>query len=179
MNTAAASASTGPRTPEGKATSSQNALKHGFRAATVFIPKGMEQDYKDFHDRYEAAFLLPNATPAQIIIFEDLLKDAWNTHRIEILIATINDEQPDDPMNQWDFNKLHRNLLRSKSSYNRNLKLLQAIQTTQLLQEILPAEITAGKTISGLINFQQVLNLTKRTTRALREATNFADLNGV
>jgi len=173
MNTAAASASTGPRTPEGKATSSKNATKHGFRAATAFIPKGMEEDYKTMHDRYESAFLRPNAPEAQVIVFEDLLKDAWNIYRIEILIATINNEQPDDPMNKWDFDKLHRNLMRAKASYRTNLKLLQALQTTQLLTEMLPAEIIEGKTISGLIDFQQVLNLTKRTTKALSQTASY------
>jgi len=179
MNTAAAAASTGPRTPEGKATSSKNATKHGFRAATAFIPKGMEQDYKEMHDRYESAFLLPNATEAQVIIFEDFLKDAWNVYRIEILIANINGQQPDDPMNKWDFDKLHRNLMRAKASYRTNLKLLQALQTTQLLQEMLPPEILAGKTVSGLINFQQVLTLTKRTTQTFGHTPDMAAFNGV
>jgi len=160
-------AATGPRTPEGKAISSQNALKHGFRAATAYIPPGMEDDFNQMREDYTAAFLTPKSTPAEHIVFNNLLKDAWNIYRVELLIATINGEQPDDPMNKWDFDKLDRTLNRTKASYRTNMKQLQTIQSTQLVQQFLPPEILEGKTVAPLMNFQQVVNLTKRTHSAL------------
>ena len=40
--------STGPRTPEGKAASSMNALKHGLTAKTPLLPGEDPQEYRDF-----------------------------------------------------------------------------------------------------------------------------------
>jgi hypothetical protein len=179
MNQAAADASTGPRTQEGKAASSKNATKHGAFAAIAFIPAGMQADFDRLYERYRVAFLPPNATPGQLIIFENLVKDAWNEYRIEILIATINGEQPNDPMNKWDFDKLYRTLTRVKSSYRANLKLLQAIQTAQLLVELLPAAILEGKIVPGLVNFQQLITLTKRTAKVLAQTTEIGEMIGV
>jgi len=158
--------STGPVTPEGKAISSMNALRHGFRSSILLVPSGLEEDFERLQSDYREAFLTPNASKAETILFENFFRDAWNIFRIETLIATLGQEQPADPMNEWDFNKLHRHLLRTKSSYNTSFKRLKDLQNTVLLLTFLPEEITK-RTIPAIANFREMLNLTKRTTETL------------
>jgi hypothetical protein len=145
-----------------------NAITNGFRASAAFVPKGMEPDFLRIRTDYTEAYLTPGAKIAEILIFEDLLKDAWNIFRIEVLIATLGEEQPNDPMNHWDFDKLDRTLTRTKTSFRHNLKRLADIQNTTLLLTFLPEEITK-RTIPALANFRltiKTVSLTKRTVQA-------------
>ena len=48
MSTAAAATATGPRTPEGKAISSQNALKHGLTSKSIVLPSEDPAEYHAF-----------------------------------------------------------------------------------------------------------------------------------
>ncbi len=48
--------STGPRTPAGKAISSQNALKHGLRARSALLPTEDKQDFDRLFNDFRAAY---------------------------------------------------------------------------------------------------------------------------
>ena len=66
-NRANAQKSTGPKTPEGKARSAQNAYKHGFRSQAVLLPN---EDPQPFFDRLAAwtLYLKPaNSTEAHFV----------------------------------------------------------------------------------------------------------------
>lgn len=82
---------TGPRTPEGKARSSQNARKHGLTSATPFIAP----EDRPAYDELEAA-MRHEANPSgvfQEIAFLAALANAWNLQRITRLEAQSNDTQ--------------------------------------------------------------------------------------
>ena len=79
--------STGPRTPEGKAMSCMNALKHGLRAEAVVLPG---EDKEEF----DALFLsvveeLQPETPFQAVIVERIAGTMWRLRRSAQFDASI------------------------------------------------------------------------------------------
>ena len=62
-----ANGSTGPRTPEGKARSAQNAVRHGFASARVILDASEIEAYDDHLDAYRASFLPYNQAEADAV----------------------------------------------------------------------------------------------------------------
>ena len=98
INKANAQHSTGPRTPEGKAKSSQNALKHGLTAATVILPGEDPAEFNAFlgdmlHD------LKPLSSVEEALVLE-MVDAQWRLRRgtraeAKILSAETPDGLPD------------------------------------------------------------------------------------
>jgi hypothetical protein len=79
--------SQGPVTPEGKAASSQNALRHGFRSSAVVLPG---EDPEAF-DRHRAAYLRrfkPADAPESDLV-EAMAAARWRINRIMALEAEL------------------------------------------------------------------------------------------
>src|SRR5690348_11032431 len=75
-NAANAQLSTGPRTAEGKARSSHNAIKHGLTSKQLVIAPGEEEEFAGLHDS-----LLEQLAPEGALemgIFNILCHAAWN-----------------------------------------------------------------------------------------------------
>ena len=87
--------STGPRTPEGKARSSQNALKHGLTSRLPVLPTedpaAYQQHCKQFHDEHEPA----TATEFQLV--QELADTAWRLNRIPLLEADLFERAANPP----------------------------------------------------------------------------------
>ena len=66
---------TAPRTPEGTARSSKNALKHGFTSKDTQIPAGMEQEYDEFVEGYSNDIRPVGAV--ENTLFRQLVRSAW------------------------------------------------------------------------------------------------------
>lgn len=119
----AASTATGPRTPEGKAISSQNARKHGLTSAAPHVPAEERPDF----DAFEAALrleLLP-ANTTQEIAFRQILANAWNLERItrfELAATDLN-----------EILKLQRYRTSAERGYQRALNELRKQQTDTVL----------------------------------------------
>ena len=73
--------STGPRTPEGKAVVSQNAVKHGFSAHQDVISFESQAEY-DFHREQMLAELAP-ASPMESMLSERIVSLSWRLKRAE------------------------------------------------------------------------------------------------
>ena len=73
--------STGPRTDEGKAAVSQNAVKHGLFAAEAVITGENPADYELYHDKYLAE-LLPVGM-VESMLAERIVSLAWRLRRAE------------------------------------------------------------------------------------------------
>jgi hypothetical protein len=126
--------STGPRTPEGKARSSQNALKHGLRASKPenAVPDEMRQAYQqlraEFLDQYQ-----PDG-PTEAAIVDLVILATWQLrriHELEIFTPlTLDLEAGDSSFGQ------HERLARYRASYERmlhtNLKQINEIQKLRL-----------------------------------------------
>ncbi|MHC4326394.1 MAG: hypothetical protein ACYSUX_19155, partial [Planctomycetota bacterium] len=73
--------STGPRTDEGKAVVSQNAVKHGLFASEVVITGENQADYEAFHDEFLAE--LAPAGMSESVMAERIISLAWRLRRAE------------------------------------------------------------------------------------------------
>src|SRR4051812_20332187 len=82
-NRANAQSSTGPRTEEGKARSSQNALTHGLFSRQLVI---RPEDHRAF-DEMLASYTseLKPAGAMEKTVFDQLVHAAWNLQRVRIL----------------------------------------------------------------------------------------------
>jgi hypothetical protein len=74
--------STGPRTPEGKAAVSMNALKHGLRARTVVLPSENAEEFHQLCDDLEAEWQ-PQSRTEQFYV-EQMAVSQWKLNRMEI-----------------------------------------------------------------------------------------------
>src|SRR5947207_15128411 len=70
----------GPKTPEGKARSSKNAITHGLLARTVLIGTESEEGLRDTVDAYLERF--PNPDPVAFTLIQELAALYWRTRRI-------------------------------------------------------------------------------------------------
>ena len=87
-NAANAQPSTGPRTAEGKARSSQNGRQHGLTARDLVLAA---QDRPEF-EAFQAAFygVMQSSGLLQQTLFDPLLHAGWNLRRIRRLEAQLN-----------------------------------------------------------------------------------------
>ncbi|MHB9026829.1 MAG: hypothetical protein ACYC7E_22070 [Armatimonadota bacterium] len=79
--------STGPRTPEGKARSSKNALKHGFFAREVLIPDENAEEFTDFV-REMRRDLKPIGTLEEVLASQ-VVAGAWRLKRLARIEAGV------------------------------------------------------------------------------------------
>jgi hypothetical protein len=143
-NTANAQHSTGPRTPEGKTRSSQNASKHGLTAREVIIAAGEQEEFDDLLADFQADVKPQGAI--QQTLFNQLVAAAWNLRRIGRMESELCGEASyqdllanHDLQNQLD--RLARHQTRIERSFHRSLKELKALQTNAVLQSSLPAPL--------------------------------------
>ena len=87
INRANSQHSTGPRTEEGKARSSHNALRHGLLSRTPVLPSedqaAYEQHCRQFFDEYQPA------TPTETQLTQELADTAWRLNRVPALEADL------------------------------------------------------------------------------------------
>ncbi len=137
-NRANAQHSTGPVTEQGKATSSLNALKHGFYSKQFIVADDEREEFEDLRDS-----LLDEVdprSPIAVTLFVQLLHAAWNLHRVQRLEAELlnNPTAFTDPNLAAQLDRLARHAARFERSYHRALKALQEQVTNQFLRLTLP-----------------------------------------
>jgi hypothetical protein len=124
-NQANARLSTGPRTPEGKAAVSRNAVKHGF--ASTHEDRGT---FEEFSEEFRKE--LKPATPLEDELCEQIIHAAWNLRRIRIAERALLDDT------QWDLdriNKLTRYRRAMQRDFDRALAELEARQAERAVRE--------------------------------------------
>lgn len=72
--------STGPRTPEGKASSSRNALRHGLLSREVLLPKERGEDLASFAERLRSE--LRPVGELEDLLVDRILSSAWRLRRV-------------------------------------------------------------------------------------------------
>ncbi|MBK5292506.1 MAG: hypothetical protein JJE04_12625 [Acidobacteriia bacterium] len=160
-----ASPSTGPRTPEGKAISSMNALKHGFSSKNIIIMSGQEDDFRSLESG-----LTSQVRPEGLLedsLFHQLLRDAWTLHRVEIRQVEMAASGVDplfDPNCEKEFDRLERYHSRYQSSFHRSLRQLRNLQTNRVVQNLLPEPLGQGG-LPALVKATEIIALAKRTTK--------------
>jgi hypothetical protein len=134
-NAANAQLSTGPRTKEGKARSSRNAVKHGLTSKQLVIAPGEEEEFAELHDS-----LLDQLAPEGAIemnLFNMLAHAAWNLQRFRALEAQLmtNGLQSllDEPT-AWALDRLQSYASSNQRAYFKALVELRTVQNNRLLR---------------------------------------------
>ena len=136
-NAANARLSTGPRTAEGKAQSSRNALKHGLTAREVVVREDQQEEFNDLRDR-----MLTDLDPqgaVEIETFNILLHAAWNIRRFRALEAAlmVNGLDPVfDESTIKTLDRLHRYHNHALRAYHKAMAELRALQTARALKKV-------------------------------------------
>ncbi len=165
-NASNAQFSTGPRTPEGKAKSAQNARKHGLTAADLVIGPEDRAEFDEmlaeFRDEIEPT------GPLQHSLFDQLVSAAWNLRRIRRMETELCSGAEsytqilDDDQLQKKLDRLARHQTRIERSFHRALKELKALHTDAALIPTLPANLIENA--APLASFQEIAKRTQRLT---------------
>jgi len=99
-NRANAQKSTGPRTPEGKARVSQNALKHGLLAQAVVLPDECPRSFADAHaaltDQLQPQTWIDRELVEVMAAASWRRKRAWHLETVQYTEALRNQEEPNE-----------------------------------------------------------------------------------
>ena len=124
---------TGPRTPEGKARSSQNARKHGFSAVTLHVLPSEQAEF----DNYETELLneIKPHSGLQADLFRQLVHAGWSLIRLERYeLEIIADGNPfKSPDAQAQLSRLERYRASHRRAYSRALAEIRKLQTDAML----------------------------------------------
>src|SRR5579864_8655707 len=144
-NAANARFSTGPKTPEGKARSSENSHKHGLTAKDLVIGPEDGEEFDELLAGLQADIAPQGAL--QQTLFDELVASAWNLRRIRRMetelcagAATYLDLLNDHQL-QAKLDRLARHQSRIERAFHRSLKELKALQTSAALRSLTPREI--------------------------------------
>src|SRR4051812_8239474 len=80
-NQANALKSTGPKTPEGKAASRYNALKHGLDSQSAIIPAEDPSEFEALAENYPQEF--HPTSPSEIFHVDTMLRADWSKRRLQ------------------------------------------------------------------------------------------------
>ena len=138
-NAANAQLSTGPRTPEGKACSSQNARKHGLSATQLLIGPEDREEFDDMLADYQSDVAPQGAI--QQTLCDQLVASAWNLRRVRRMEVQLHSDTTDDDELQKKLDRLARHKTRIERTFHRSLKELKALQTNAVIQATLPSEV--------------------------------------
>ena len=144
-NTANARLSTGPKTPEGKARSSENARKHCLTAAELVVGPEDREEFEAMLADFQS-----DVAPQGVIqqtLFDELVSAAWNLRRIRRMetelcagAATYLDLLDDDQV-QTKLDRLARHKSRIERTFHRSLKELKALQTSRAIAALMPRDL--------------------------------------
>src|SRR6266851_3992404 len=136
-NAANAQHSTGPRTPEGQARSSQNARTHGLTARDLVIAPDELEEFEELRNDYQASVQPQDAI--QQSEFELLVGAAWNLRRIRRMeVRASSDTTLPAEKLEKDLDRLVRYKTCIERTFHRSLKELKALQTNSFIAATLP-----------------------------------------
>ena len=127
--------STGPRTTEGKARVSQNAIRHGLTARHFVIRDEERGEFDALQDSL-AAELDPQGA-VEAVTFQELLHAAWNLarfRRIEADVSLGTLEDFTNPATTAVLDRLGRYQARTQRAWYKALGELRALQTNRALR---------------------------------------------
>lgn len=124
---------TGPRTPEGKARSAQNARKHGFSAVALNVLPAEQVEFDAYQNE-----LLAEISPAaglQADLFRQLVHAGWTLIRLERYeLEILAEGNPfKSPEAQKTLDRLERYRASHRRAYSRALAEIRKLQTDAML----------------------------------------------
>jgi hypothetical protein len=164
-NAANAQLSIGPRTEEGKARSSRNAVKHGLTSKRVVIAPGEEEEFAELHDS-----LLDQLAPEgalEVTLFHMIVHAAWNLQRFRTLEAQLMAnglESLFDERTSKALDRLQRYAAANQRSYFTALKQLRIAQNNRVLRRTLD-----GHDYNELPELVSLAELAKQTQQCVAD----------
>jgi hypothetical protein len=176
-NAANAQLSTGPRTEEGKAISSRNALKHGLTSQELIVREDEQHELNELHESLRRE-LSPEGAIEELT-FKTIIHAAWTMHRCRRAEADlfVNGLDPIlDDSSAKVLDRIHRYASQAERSYFRHLKELRVLQTNRALRN-LKLDPEEAKQCPTLVSYNDV---TKRShaqvqAEAMQMAINMLD----
>ena len=164
-NAANAQLSTGPRTPDGKARSAQNARTHGLTSHDVVIQPGEEEHFEAMLRGFQAD--IQPYGQVQQALFDDMVAAAWNLHRIrrmevDLAAGHSNIDLMADEETQKKLDRLLRHKAHNQCTYSRCLKELKALQTDTVIAATLPTMVCDA--LPGLASANEITKRTQKFT---------------
>ena len=83
--------SRGPVTPEGRAASSRNSLRHGFTAESVVLPTESSEDFQELLDSYTDHFRPQSGVEMDLV--QTMAATRWRLRRISTIETTLFDRE--------------------------------------------------------------------------------------
>jgi hypothetical protein len=125
--------STGPRTPQGKARSSQNATKHGLSAKTLTVLPHEQAEFDNYQNELTAQIKPTEGLQADL--FRQLVHAGWSLVRLEHFELQILEQgNPfDSPEAQAKLDRLERYRAGHRRAYSRILDQIRKLQTDDML----------------------------------------------
>jgi hypothetical protein len=158
-NAANAQHSTGPRTPEGLARSSQNSRTHGLTARDVIVAPDEREEFEQLLHDYQTDVKPQDAI--QRSLFDDLVAAAWNLRRIRRMeVRACSDATLSADQLEKDLDRLIRYKAHTERTFHRSLKELKALQTTSFMAATLPEIVRAH--VPPLANATQIAKRTQQ-----------------
>jgi hypothetical protein len=140
LTTNSPGAATGPRTPDGKARSSQNSTKIGLYTARDFIRHGEEDEYIAGFNALTTQ--LDPQSPLETIFTTEIMSATWRLRRCRIIEADLALESE---LNEKVQRSVDRARAQSHNILRRSLAELRALQTERAIRDRMdPAERPAG-----------------------------------
>ena len=143
-----AQSSTGPRTEEGKARASQNAIKHGLTSnRCLLLPDEDEAEFREFSSQLKYTYAPENSVEGELV--DDIISIQWRRKRAAFLEARIlSAENPDfKALNnisliasrlKREFSATHKELMQLQVDREKNLdKTFEAAATIRRADIIL------------------------------------------
>src|SRR5438034_1191419 len=118
--------STGPKTPQGKATVSMNSLRHGLRARTVVLPGENREEFNQLCDDLEREWA-PQSRTAKFYL-EQMAVSQWKLTRMEVAEAGIFKEALSAKVQLPLLDRLWQAQCRLERSYARAQRELERLQ---------------------------------------------------
>jgi hypothetical protein len=130
--------STGPKTPEGKAAVSMNALRHGLRARTVVLPGENRVEFHQLCNDLEVEWH-PQSRTEQFYV-EQMAVSQWKLTRMEVGEAAIFQDVEGSATKLTHLDRLWQAEARMERSYSRAQRELERLQTSRRQPDPQPEE---------------------------------------
>jgi len=124
--------STGPKTPEGKAVTKLNALRHGLRARTVVLPAEKSEDFHQLCNDLEAEWQ-PQSRTEQFYV-EQMAVSQWKLARVEIAEKSLLQQEFSAKSQIPLVDKLWQCQHRLERAYARAQRELERLQNSRVVQ---------------------------------------------
>jgi len=118
--------STGPKTPEGKAATKLNALRHGLRARTVVLPGEQPEEFQQLCDDLEAEWH-PKSRTEQFYV-EQMAVSQWKLNRMEMAELSVFAQTSDSKTQVPLLDRLWQSQNRAERAYARAQRELERLQ---------------------------------------------------